>query len=76
MDWVDKNRTRTPKKSALVYKEIIRSRVLDYDYNPNPYKVAVSVKADEKTVPDAAITHTSKIFIVTYILIVLFNLLT
>ncbi|XP_073963444.1 myrosinase 1-like [Choristoneura fumiferana] len=37
VDMEDPQRTRTPRKSALVYKEIIRSRVIDYDYNPDPY---------------------------------------
>ncbi|XP_049875105.1 lactase-like protein isoform X2 [Pectinophora gossypiella] len=37
IDMTDPERTRTPRKSALVYKEIIRSRVVDMDYNPDPY---------------------------------------
>ncbi|KAI5644527.1 glycosyl hydrolase family 1 domain-containing protein [Phthorimaea operculella] len=31
------NRTRTPRKSALVYKEIIRSKQIDLTYDPDPY---------------------------------------
>ncbi|XP_063629940.1 myrosinase 1-like [Cydia splendana] len=37
VDWEDPNRTRTPRKSAFVYREIIRSRMIDYDYDPDPY---------------------------------------
>ncbi|XP_050684833.1 myrosinase 1-like [Leptidea sinapis] len=36
MDIEDPNRPVFPRKSALVYKEIIRSRVIDPDYNPEP----------------------------------------
>ncbi|XP_061723158.1 myrosinase 1-like isoform X2 [Cydia pomonella] len=46
VDMEDVKRTRTPRKSALVYKEIINSRVIDYEYNPDPYAdgaVATSV---------------------------------
>ncbi|XP_072933014.1 cytosolic beta-glucosidase-like [Epargyreus clarus] len=34
----DPNRTRTARKSALVYKEVIRSRIIDYTYDVNPYE--------------------------------------
>ncbi|XP_061723170.1 myrosinase 1-like [Cydia pomonella] len=37
VDFGDPERTRTPRKSALVYKEIVRSRTIDYDYDPDPY---------------------------------------
>ncbi|KAJ2948663.1 hypothetical protein O0L34_g7918 [Tuta absoluta] len=37
VDMDDPNRTRTPRKSALVYKEIIRSKEVDWSYNPDPY---------------------------------------
>lgn len=73
MDLVDNNRTRTPKKSALVYKEIIRSRVIDYDYNPDPYNNALCNKIIEKSACNGAITHNSQILLV--LLIVLFNFL-
>lgn len=70
---VDRNRTRTPKKSALVYKEIIRSRVIDYDYNPNPYKIAFGATKDEKVrrVTNAARRRSCDIFVV--LLMVLYN---
>lgn len=73
VDMFDKNRTRMPKKSALVYKEIIRSRIIDYDYNPDPYKNAFGVKKDEKMrgVFNAAVTCNSKIIVV--LLTTLFN---
>ncbi|XP_037297612.1 lactase-phlorizin hydrolase [Manduca sexta] len=35
VDYESPERTRTPRKSAFVYKEIIRSRSLDYHYEPN-----------------------------------------
>lgn len=34
----DPARPRTPRKSALVYKEIIQTGIIDYDYNPDPYE--------------------------------------
>ncbi|XP_050684813.1 myrosinase 1-like [Leptidea sinapis] len=34
----DPEKVRMPRKSALVYKEIIRSRVIDPEYNPDPYE--------------------------------------
>ncbi|CAH2059642.1 unnamed protein product, partial [Iphiclides podalirius] len=34
----DPERKRFPKKSALVYKEIIRSRIIDYDFDVDPYE--------------------------------------
>ncbi|XP_014366706.2 myrosinase 1-like [Papilio machaon] len=37
VDMDDPERKRTPKKSALVYKEMARSRVIDYDYDVDPY---------------------------------------
>ncbi|XP_050684815.1 myrosinase 1-like isoform X2 [Leptidea sinapis] len=37
VDMNDPERPRTPRKSAL-YKEIIRSRVIDPEYNPDPYE--------------------------------------
>ncbi|XP_072932350.1 myrosinase 1-like [Epargyreus clarus] len=41
VDMTDPNRKRVPRKSALVYKEIIRSRVIDYEYNPDPNRFAL-----------------------------------
>ncbi|CAG4967412.1 unnamed protein product [Parnassius apollo] len=35
VDMNDPARTRTPRKSAFVYKEIIRSRTVDFDYDPD-----------------------------------------
>ncbi|KAL4712864.1 hypothetical protein ACJJTC_011934 [Scirpophaga incertulas] len=35
VDYNSPQRTRTPRKSAFVYKEIIRSRQLDYHYEPD-----------------------------------------
>lgn len=36
VDMDDPERKRTPKKSALVYKEMARSRVIDYDFDVDP----------------------------------------
>ncbi|CAH2070756.1 unnamed protein product, partial [Iphiclides podalirius] len=36
-DMNDPDRRRTARKSALVYKEIVRSKVIDYDYDVDPY---------------------------------------
>ncbi|CAH2059641.1 unnamed protein product, partial [Iphiclides podalirius] len=38
IDVDDPERKRFPKKSALVYKEIIRSRIIDYDFDVDPYE--------------------------------------
>ncbi|XP_075991781.1 lactase/phlorizin hydrolase-like [Anticarsia gemmatalis] len=35
VDYEDPARTRTPRKSAYVYKEIVRSRALDFHYEPD-----------------------------------------
>ncbi|CAG4978979.1 unnamed protein product [Colias eurytheme] len=37
IDQNDPEKTRRPRKSALVYKEIVRTRTIDMDYNPDPY---------------------------------------
>ncbi|XP_041986099.1 myrosinase 1-like [Aricia agestis] len=34
VDFEDPERSRTPKKSAFVYKEVVRSRVVDHNYEP------------------------------------------
>ncbi|KAJ0170738.1 hypothetical protein K1T71_013510 [Dendrolimus kikuchii] len=34
VDFEDPARTRTPRKSAFVYKELLRTRVIDYDFEP------------------------------------------
>ncbi|CAH2231808.1 jg3611 [Pararge aegeria aegeria] len=34
VDFESEQKTRTPRKSAFVYKEVIRSRVIDPDYEP------------------------------------------
>ncbi|CAK1541082.1 unnamed protein product [Leptosia nina] len=36
VDLEDPERKRTPRKSALVYKQIIRSKVIDLSYDPDP----------------------------------------
>ncbi|XP_050684812.1 myrosinase 1-like [Leptidea sinapis] len=38
IDQNDPEKVRRPRKSALVYKEIIRSRAIDPEYNPDPYE--------------------------------------
>ncbi|XP_072932349.1 myrosinase 1-like [Epargyreus clarus] len=45
VDMSDPNRTRTPRKSAFVYKDIIRSGVVDYEYDPDPYSIDMSSQA-------------------------------
>ncbi|XP_063838513.1 myrosinase 1-like isoform X1 [Ostrinia nubilalis] len=35
VDYESPERTRTPRKSAFVYKEIVRTRALDFNYEPN-----------------------------------------
>ncbi|CAG9784226.1 unnamed protein product [Diatraea saccharalis] len=35
VDYTSPNRTRTPRKSAFVYKEIVRTRTLDTSYEPD-----------------------------------------
>ncbi|CAH2059443.1 unnamed protein product, partial [Iphiclides podalirius] len=40
VDIDDPGRPRTPRKSALVYKEIISTRTIDWEYNPDPYAEA------------------------------------
>lgn len=35
VDYSSPERTRTPRKSAFVYKEILRSRQLDLHYEPD-----------------------------------------
>ncbi|GBP05949.1 Cytosolic beta-glucosidase [Eumeta japonica] len=35
VDYESPERTRTPRKSAFVYKEIIRTRALDFNYEPD-----------------------------------------
>ncbi|KAI8423011.1 hypothetical protein MSG28_014099 [Choristoneura fumiferana] len=35
VDFSDSARTRTPRKSAFVYKHIIKNRVIDHDYQPD-----------------------------------------
>ncbi|KAI5643288.1 glycosyl hydrolase family 1 domain-containing protein [Phthorimaea operculella] len=37
VDIEDPDRPRTPRKSALVYSEIVRTRSIDFDFNPDPY---------------------------------------
>ncbi|XP_013142084.1 PREDICTED: myrosinase 1-like [Papilio polytes] len=42
IDINDPEKERIPRKSALVYKEIISSRFIDWDFDPNPYEVSGS----------------------------------
>ncbi|KOB67338.1 Uncharacterized protein OBRU01_19962 [Operophtera brumata] len=39
VDYESPERTRTPRKSAFVYKEILRTRTLDFDYHPDTITV-------------------------------------
>ena len=49
MDFASPEKTRTPKKSAFIYKEIIRSKILDPDFEPEKFIVEVSkVDSQEK----------------------------
>ncbi|XP_049880431.1 myrosinase 1-like [Pectinophora gossypiella] len=63
VDMDDPDRTRTPRKSALVYKEILRSRVIDYSYDPDPYAA----------LPDAAVAYYAPVML--NLIVLLFNLL-
>ncbi|XP_063391811.1 myrosinase 1-like [Cydia fagiglandana] len=38
VDFEDPDKKRTARKSALVYKEIIRTGTIDVSYDPNPYQ--------------------------------------
>ncbi|CAH2097133.1 unnamed protein product [Euphydryas editha] len=42
VDFSSPNRTRTPRKSAFVYKEIIRTKALDFDYEPEEFKDGIN----------------------------------
>ncbi|XP_045457592.1 lactase-phlorizin hydrolase-like [Melitaea cinxia] len=44
VDYDSPERTRTPRKSAYVYKEIVRTRTLDYQYEPD---MSVPLSIDE-----------------------------
>ena len=35
VDYESPDRTRTPRKSAFVYKELVRTRALDWHYEPD-----------------------------------------
>ncbi|KAL4705020.1 hypothetical protein ACJJTC_009808 [Scirpophaga incertulas] len=41
VDFEDPARPRTPRKSAFVYKQIIKSREIDHSYEPDPMTMAV-----------------------------------
>ncbi|XP_012548562.2 lactase/phlorizin hydrolase [Bombyx mori] len=41
VDYDSPERTRTPRKSAFVFKEIVRSRTLDFDYEPESYVMTI-----------------------------------
>ncbi|XP_045455416.1 myrosinase 1-like [Melitaea cinxia] len=37
VDFTSLNRTRTPRKSAFIYREIVRTKTLDFDYEPEKF---------------------------------------
>ncbi|XP_068620856.1 myrosinase 1-like [Battus philenor] len=41
VDYASPNRTRTPRKSAFVYKQILRTRELDWLYEPDTYVMTI-----------------------------------
>ncbi|KAI5640130.1 glycosyl hydrolase family 1 domain-containing protein [Phthorimaea operculella] len=64
VDQNDPNRTRTPRKSALVYKEIIRSKEIDLTYNPDPYAALEREDVPSEVTPDGAASfYASAVFV-------------
>ncbi|CAK1594684.1 unnamed protein product [Parnassius mnemosyne] len=41
VDFEDPARTRTPRKSAFVYKQIIKTRVIDHEYEPSSMTMTI-----------------------------------
>ncbi|XP_026725123.1 myrosinase 1-like [Trichoplusia ni] len=41
VDFNDPNRTRTPRKSAFIYKNIMKTRMVDHDYEPESYVMTI-----------------------------------
>lgn len=41
VDFNDPNRTRTPRKSAFIYKNIMKTRMIDHDYEPESYVMTI-----------------------------------
>ncbi|XP_075973346.1 myrosinase 1-like [Anticarsia gemmatalis] len=41
VDFEDPARTRTPRKSAFIYKQIIKTRVVDHGYEPHSYVMTI-----------------------------------
>ncbi|KAJ2941573.1 hypothetical protein O0L34_g14626 [Tuta absoluta] len=41
VDFEDPARTRTARKSALVYKQVIKTRTIDYSYNPEDLTISI-----------------------------------
>lgn len=48
MDFSSPDKTRTPRKSAFIYKEIARSKTLDPDFEPEKFIVEVTQDSQEK----------------------------
>ncbi|KAJ8715454.1 hypothetical protein PYW07_009936 [Mythimna separata] len=47
VDFSHPQKTRTPRKSAFIYKEIIRTKILDPDFEPEKFIVEVSRVMDD-----------------------------
>nr|XP_021200129.2 myrosinase 1 [Helicoverpa armigera] len=41
VDFEDPARTRTPRKSAFIYKQIMKTRMIDHDYEPESYVMTI-----------------------------------
>ncbi|KAJ8730215.1 hypothetical protein PYW07_017253 [Mythimna separata] len=41
VDFEDPERTRTPRKSAFIYKQIMKTRTIDHDYEPESYVMTI-----------------------------------
>ncbi|XP_063896033.1 myrosinase 1-like [Helicoverpa armigera] len=48
VDFSNSEKTRTPRKSAFIYKQIIKSKVLDPDFEPESFIVEVIKESQEK----------------------------
>ncbi|KOB68860.1 Beta-glucosidase, partial [Operophtera brumata] len=49
VDFSDENRTRTARLSALVYKRVIETRVVDEEWSPNDLNIRITSKRPAKT---------------------------